>query len=302
MRILLSGASGFLGSRLIPHLRAAGHETVQLVRRAPADASQRRWDPESGVLDPDVLAGVDAVVNLTGANVGERRWTDAYKKVLVNSRVEATTTLAKAIAAAPERPRVLVNASGVNFYRVAGDQPIDEQSPPGEGFLADLCRLWEAATRPAEDAGCRVVLARTGLPLSTGSGILKPVYLQFKLFAGGRMGNGRHYLPWISLPDWLSATEFLLRHDDIAGPVNLTGPEPVTNAEFSATLARLLHRPNLFPVPRLALRAVAGEFAVEALASLRVMPGVLVGHGFPFAHRTVEKALEDALGLTGARR
>jgi uncharacterized protein (TIGR01777 family) len=302
MRILLSGASGFLGSRLIPHLRAAGHETVQLVRRAPDDASQRRWDPVSGVLDPDVLAGVDAVVNLTGANVGERRWTDAYKKVLVNSRVEATTTLAKAIAAAAERPKVLVNASGVNFYRVAGDQPIDEQSPPGEGFLADLCRLWEAATRPAEDAGCRVVLARTGLPLSTDSGILKPVYLQFKLFAGGRMGNGRHYLPWISLPDWLSAMEFVVSHDDIAGPVNLTGPEPVTNAEFSATLARLLHRPNLFPVPRLALRAVAGKFAEEALASLRVMPRVLVEHGFPFAHRTVEEALEDALGLTGARR
>jgi uncharacterized protein (TIGR01777 family) len=302
MRILLSGASGFLGSRLIPRLRAAGHETVQLVRRAPEDAGQRRWDPAAGMLDPTVFAGVDAVVNLTGANVGGRRWTDAYKKVLVDSRVQATSTLANAIANADGRPAVLVNSSAVGFYGDTGDRPVDEQSPPGEGFLADLCRLWEAATRPAEDAGCRVVLARTGLPLSTAEGILKPVYLQFKLFAGGRMGNGRQYLPWISVPDWLSAVEFVLTRDDIAGPVNLTGPEPVTNAEFSATLARLMHRPNLFPVPRLALRTVAGEFGSEAVASQRVLPGVLVGKGFSYAHPTVEEALAQALELKGASR
>ncbi|MFF5227083.1 TIGR01777 family oxidoreductase [Dactylosporangium sp. NPDC000521] len=298
MQILIAGASGFLGGRLVPHLRAAGHQVTRLVRRPVRDPGELRWDPAAGLLDASALAGKDAVINLAGAGVGDRRWTEQYKRTLHTSRVDTTGTLAKAIAAAgPDRPKVLLNSSAVGFYGDTGDRAVDEQSPAGEGFLADLCQVWEAATRPAEDAGTRVALLRTGLPLARDGGLLKPLYLQFKLFAGGRMGSGRQYLPWMSLPDWLNAVEFVLQRD-LAGPVNLTGPEPVTNAEFSAALAKVLHRPNLLPVPGFALKAAAGEFGGEALASQRVLPGVLVREGFPFAHRTVEAALQQAVSAT----
>lgn len=296
MKILLSGASGFLGSRLIPHLREAGHETVQLVRREPADADQRRWNPAAGVFDRAILDDVDAVINLTGANVGGHRWTAAYKRLLIESRVDATNTLARALAANPERPRTFISSSGVDYYGDTGDTAVDEQSPAGDGFLADLCRLWEAATRPAEDAGCRVIHTRTGFPLAKDGGLLKPFYYQFTLFAGGRMGSGRQYMPWISLPDWLAAITYLLEHPDIAGPVNLTGPEPVRNADFSAALGRALHRPSLVPVPGFALRIAVGELADATLESKRVLPRVLAKHGFPFAHKTVDEALTSAVG------
>jgi uncharacterized protein (TIGR01777 family) len=295
VKILLSGASGFLGSRLIPHLRDAGHETVQLVRREPADAGQRRWNPAAGVIDRAIVDDVDAVINLTGANVGSHRWTAAYKRLLIESRVDATTTLARAVAAS-EKTRTFISSSGVDFYGDTGDTPVDEQSPPGDGFLADLCRLWEAATGPAEDAGCRVVHTRTGFPLAKDGGLLKPFYYQFKLFAGGRMGSGRQYMPWISLPDWLAAITYLLDHPDIAGPVNVTGPEPVTNTAFSAALGRALHRPSLVPVPGFALRLAVGELAGATLESKRVLPRVLAEHGFPFAHKTVDEALSWAVG------
>ena len=293
MQILIAGASGFLGQRLIPHLRAGGHQVTPLVRR-PARPGEVRWDPGAGVLDGNVVAAADAVINLAGAGVGEKRWTAQYKKVLVDSRVDTTRTLAMAIAAASNRPKVLLNSSAVGYYGDTGDRTVDETSPAGEGFLADLCKVWEAATRPAEDAGTRVALLRTGFPLDPAGGLLKPVYLQFKLFAGGRMGSGRQYLPWISVPDWLAAITFALERD-LAGPVNLTGPEPVTNAAFSEALARVMHRPNLLPVPGFALRAAVGEFGGEALASQRVLPAVLVREGFGFAHRTVEEALQQAV-------
>ena len=189
-----------------------------------------------------------------------------------------------------------ISSSGVDFYGDTGDTPVDEQSPPGDGFLADLCRLWEAATGPAEDAGCRVIHTRTGFPLATDGGLLKPFYYQFKLFAGGRMGSGRQYMPWISLPDWLAAVTFLLDHPDIAGPVNVTGPEPVTNTDFSAALGRALHRPSLVPVPGFALRIAVGELADATLESKRVLPRVLAEHGFPVAHKTVDEALSWAVG------
>ncbi|MEV4137439.1 TIGR01777 family oxidoreductase [Dactylosporangium sp. NPDC049742] len=298
MQILIAGASGFLGGRLVPHLRAAGHQVTQLVRRPARGPGELRWDPAAGLLDASAVAGKDAVINLAGAGVGDRRWTEQYKRTLRTSRVDTTATLAKAIAAAgAQRPAVLLNSSAVGFYGDTGDRAVDEQSPAGAGFLADLCRVWEAATRPAEDAGTRVALLRTGFPLARDGGLLKPLYLQFKLFAGGRMGGGRQYLPWMSLPDWLGAVEFVLERD-LAGPVNLTGPEPVTNAEFSATLAKVLHRPNLLPVPGFALKAAVGEFGGEALVSQRVLPGVLVREGFPFAHRTVEAALQQAVSAT----
>jgi uncharacterized protein (TIGR01777 family) len=297
MRILLAGASGFLGSRLIPRLRRSGHEVVQLVRRSPEGADQVRWDPGAGTLDRSVVSTVDVVVNLAGAGVADKRWSTAYKKTLIDSRVSSTGLLATAIAEAAEGPKVLLNASGVDFYGDTGDRSVDEQSPPGEGFLADLTRLWEAATRPAEEAGARVVHLRTGMPLAGDGGLLKPLVLQFKLFAGGRMGSGRHYLPWISMPDWLSAVEFLLARDDVSGPVNISGPQPVTNAEFSAALGRVLHRPALVPVPGFALRLAAGELGTAVLESRRVLPGVLVRKGFQFAHPTVEEALRVALDV-----
>ncbi|GAA2634423.1 TIGR01777 family oxidoreductase [Dactylosporangium fulvum] len=294
MQILIAGASGFLGQRLIPHLRSSGHQVTQLVRRPARNAGEVWWDPMAGMVDTAVVSAADAVINLAGAGVGDKRWTAAYKKVLVDSRIDTTTTLARAIAAAEPRPRVLLNSSAVGYYGDTGDRAVDEQSPAGDGFLADLCKVWEAATVPAEDAGTRVVLLRTGLPLARDGGLLKPLYLQFKLFAGGRMGSGRQYLPWISVPDWLAAVTYLL-DADVSGPVNLTGPDPVTNAEFSAALARQLHRPNLFPVPGFALQAVLGEFAGEALVSQRVLPGVLTREGFPFRHRTIDEAMAVAV-------
>nr|BFE65957.1 TIGR01777 family oxidoreductase [Dactylosporangium thailandense] len=293
MQILIAGASGFLGQRLIPHLREAGHQVTPLVRRPPRPG-EVRWDPTAGVLDGTVVAAADAVINLAGAGVGDKRWTAQYKKTIVDSRVDTTRTLARAIAAAPKRPKVLLNSSAVGFYGDTGDRVVDESSPAGEGFLADVCKVWEAATRPAEDAGTRVALLRTGFPLDPAGGLLKPLYLQFKLFAGGRMGDGRQYLPWISVPDWLAAVVFVLERE-LSGPVNLTGPEPVTNAEFSETLARVMHRPNLLPVPGFALKVAVGEFGGEALASQRVLPAVLMREGFPFAHRTVEEALQQAV-------
>ncbi|MGI5237049.1 TIGR01777 family oxidoreductase [Dactylosporangium sp. CA-139066] len=293
MQILIAGASGFLGRHLVSHLRNAGHHVTPLVRRPPRPG-EVRWDPTAGVLDASVVAKADAVINLAGAGVGDKRWTAEYKKVLLDSRVDTTRTIALAVAAAERKPRVLLNASAVGYYGDTGDRAVDESSPAGEGFLADLCKVWEAATHPAEDAGTRVVLMRTGFPLDKEAGLLKPLYLQFRLFAGGRMGDGRQYMPWISVPDWLGAVSFLLDRE-ISGPVNLTGPEPVTNAEFSAALGRVLNRPDLLPVPGFALRMAVGEFGREALASQRVMPAVLVRAGFTFAHQTVDEALQQAV-------
>jgi uncharacterized protein (TIGR01777 family) len=295
MRILLAGASGFLGTTLRRRLADAGHTTVRLVRRDPSGAGEVRWDPGAGILDTDVLADVDAVINLAGAGVADHRWTAAYKQTLRDSRLDTTRTLAQALSQRADRPRILLNSSAVGFYGDTGDTAVDEQSPPGRGFLADLCRVWEAAAGPAADAGVRVVLMRTGLPLSAKGGLLKPLMLPFKLGVGGRLGNGRQYLPWISLADWTAAMEFLLDRDDVAGPVNITGPAPVTNAEFTRALAGVLHRPAVLPVPGFALNVALGEFSREALVSQRVLPAALRTHGFAFQHDTVAAALAEAV-------
>jgi uncharacterized protein (TIGR01777 family) len=253
---------------------------------------------ESGQLAlSGALAGVDAVVNLAGAGVGDHRWTTRYKDLLVSSRVDATTTLAKAIAAQPAgaRPSLLLNASAVGWYGDTGERPVDEETPAGDGFLADLCRVWEAATRPAEEAGVRVVRTRNGLVLHRDGGLLKPMLLQFRLGAGGKMGSGRQYVSWMALDDWLNAMVFLLARTNVAGPVNMVGPDPVTNAEMAKALGAELHRPALLPVPAFALKIVLGEFAGEALGSARVLPGALNRSGFHFAHSTVASALHAAI-------
>lgn len=297
MRIVIAGSSGFLGSHLADRLTNGGHPVTRLVRRKPRAAGEVRWDPAAGELDPAALSGVDAVVNLAGASAAGHRWTERYKAKFRASRVDATSTLARTIAALPAaaRPSLLANASAVGWYGDTGDRAVTEEAPAGEGFLPDLCRAWEAATRPAEEAGVRVVRMRTGLPLHASGGMLKPLLLPFRLFAGGKLSTGRQYMPWISLADWLGAVEFLMSREDIAGPVNLTGPVPVTNAELTSTLARLLHRPAVFTVPRLALRAVLGAFGDESLRSQRVLPGVLEREGFSFAHRDIGSALRAAL-------
>lgn len=297
MRILIAGASGFLGTRLVDRLTTDGHQVTRLVRRAPRTPDERQWNPSAAQLDPAVVADADAVVNLAGAGVADKRWNDEYRKLIRTSRVDSTTTLAITVAGLPaeDRPAVLLNSSAVGWYGNTGDRVVEEDSPAGEGFLADVCRVWEAATRPAEDAGVRVVRLRTGLPLHRDGGLLKPQLLPFKLGIAGKLGSGRQWLPWMSMRDWLDAMMFLLDRDDLAGPVNVVGPNPVTNAEFTRELARQLHRPAIIPIPALALKVVLGGFAHEALTSTRVLPGVLTRAGFRYHHPDLPSALHAAL-------
>lgn len=297
MRILMAGVSGFLGTRLVDRLAADGHQVTRLVRRPPRSPDERQWNPSAAQLDPQVVADADAVVNLAGAGVGDKRWNDDYRKLIRTSRVDSTTTLAITMAGLPatDRPAALLNSSAVGWYGNTGDRTVEEDAPAGEGFLADVCRVWEAATRPAEDAGVRVVRLRTGLPLHRDGGLLKPQLLPFRLGIGGKLGNGRQWLPWISMRDWLDAAVFLLARDDVAGPVNVVGPAPVTNAEFTRELARQLHRPAIMPIPALALKVALGGFAHEALTSARVLPGVLGKAGFPWTHPDLPGALRAAL-------
>jgi uncharacterized protein len=288
MRIVIAGASGFLGQPLMRSLRAARHEITQLVRRAPAKPHEVVWDPATPIRLPE---DTGAVVNLCGASIGHR-WTRPYRREIRDSRVLSTATLAEAVAA--QGIPVLVNASGVGFYGDTGDREVTERSPHGDPsqFLVDVNIEWEAATRAA--GARRVVLLRTGLPLHRSGGFLKPQLLPFRLGIGGKLGNGRQWVPWISLPDWLEAVTFLLEHE-IDGPVNLVGPAPVTNAEWTRTLAKALHRPALMPVPKLGVRLLFGEYADEGYRSFRVKPEVLLAAGFTFRHETAEAALREAL-------
>jgi uncharacterized protein (TIGR01777 family) len=297
MRIVLAGASGFLGTRLRTSLAAQQHTLIRLVRRPAERDDEHRWDPFTGALDPEVLAGSDAVVNLCGAGIGDKRWTDAYKRELVDSRVRPTSSLATALAALPveRRPRLLLNASAIGFYGDTGDATVDESSPAGGGFFPELAQAWEGATARASEAGVRVVRLRSGLVLDSGGGLLRPFALTTRLYLGGPLAGGRHWMPWISIADWTGAIRFLIEHEEISGPVNVVGPDPVRNKDFARALGRALNRPAPWPVPRLALRIVLGEFVHEALASQRVLPGVLTRAGYTFQHPDLESALRAAL-------
>src|SRR5947209_157153 len=259
MRIVVGGSSGFIGTALVDRLRGSGHEVLRLVRRDPAGEDEVAWRPSVEPLDPAVLDGADAAVNLAGVGVGDHRWNEAYKALIRSSRLNSTGALATAVAAAAAPPRVLLNASAVGYYGDTGDREVDESAPPGTGYFPTVCQAWEAATQPAEDAGIRVAHLRTGLVLGPGGGLLKPMLPLFRLGLGGRLGSGRQWMPWISLADEVAAIEFLLSADAVTGAVNLTGPAPVTNAEFTRTLGRVLHRPAVLPVPVAALRVVLGE-------------------------------------------
>ncbi len=294
MRVVAAGVSGFLGTAIVADLRAAGHDVTRLVRRPSAAPDEVRWDPAAGAVDVRLVSRADLVVNLAGAGVDDHRWTDRYRSEIRASRVEPTATLARAIAAGGTRP-VLVNASGVGWYGDTGDREVTERSPRGTGFLADVCRDWEAATEPAEQAGARVLRLRTGIVLGRGGGLIARLLPLARYGLAGRLGSGRQYVPWISLADWLAAVRFLV-DAGTAGPVNLVGPRPVTNAELTAALGRAVHRPTPFAVPAFALRAALPGFADEAaLAGQRALPTVLTEAGFVFAHPTVDAALAAAL-------
>ncbi len=294
LRVVIAGSSGLIGTGLVAGLRRAGHDVIRLVRRDPAGADERRWDPPAGWLEPNALAGADAVINLCGAGIGDKRWTEARKQVLRDSRDTPTEVLATAVA--EHRIGTLVNASAVGFYGDTGDTPVDETAPNGQGFLAALCQEWEAATASAEAAGARVVRVRSGLVLAPSGGLLAKLRPLVTLYAGGRLGSGTQYWPWISLDDEVAAIRFVTEHDTLAGPVNLAGPTEVTNAEFTKALGTALHRPMPWAVPGFALRALLGEFADEGiLIGQRVVPKALDRAGFTFRHQSVGEALAAVL-------
>jgi uncharacterized protein (TIGR01777 family) len=295
--IVVSGASGVLGSALRQSLGARGTPVLQLVRH-PAAEGQLRWDPaaRSAFTDLKPLEGALAAIHFSGASIAGQRWTSSYKRELAASRVDSTRALAAALAGLRQPPKTLMVASAVGFYGDRGDEVLNESSPPGSGFLPELCQLWEAATRAAAEAGIRVVNMRFGVLLNLGPGALEKMLPLFRKGLGGTLGNGRQWMSWISIDDAMAAIQFALATPDLSGPVNITSPNPVTNAEFTRALARQLKRPAVVPAPAPALRLAFGQMADEALlSSARVVPAKLLHAGFGFAHPQIEQALAAVL-------
>ncbi|MFC0628270.1 epimerase [Kribbella deserti] len=325
-KYLLAGSSGFLGTALTKDLSADGHEVVRLVRRTPRRPDEIRWDPAAGELDPSALDGVDVVINLAGANIG-RPWTPTYKAVLRESRVTTTATLARAIAAraattggaaghsagensttdatsdagaggadqAPKLPAFLVQSGTGAYGKDRGDEVLTETATTGDGFLAELTRLWSGAADPAREAGARVAVLRTAVVLDSQGPAFQLLSLPFRLGLGGRLGSGTQYFPVISLTDWIRAVRFVADHDELSGPINLGVPNPPTNAELTKSLASALHRPSIVPVPAIAMKAIVGEFAWELLGSKRAEPAALLDAGFTFNDATIDSVLAAAL-------
>lgn len=298
MKIAVTGASGLIGSALVPALTGDGHSVVRLVRRPERADDEIQWDPPQRRLDASRLADVDAVVHLAGVGIGDHRWSAKHERAVRDSRVDGTTLISETLAGlrADGRPRTLVTASAIGWYGDTGDREVDEAAPAGTDVLADVVKQWEAATAPAQEAGVRVVRIRTGLVCGRKGGLLGKVLPLVKLGVGGRLASGRQYWSWISLPDEIGAIRHVLGDDGISGAVNLTGPAPVTNAEFVATLGRILHRPTVLPVPAFALRIVTGKPFADAgiIAGQRVLPAVLQRTGYRFQHETAEQALRWA--------
>jgi uncharacterized protein (TIGR01777 family) len=296
MHILISGASGLLGTALANDLKGGGHRVSRLVRRSAKAPSEIKWDPAAGRLDPRALDGVDALVNYSGAGLGDRPWTRSYVELLYQSRLDATRTLVKAMHRASNPPAVFLCQSGANFYGDTGGRTVDETAASSsDSLLADLCRRWEAAAAQAP-AETRTVHLRTGIVIAPGGGAIGKLLLPLRLGVGGPLGSGQQYWPWISLPDNVAATSFLLEHD-ISGPVNLVAPEPATVNDLVAALAQALDRPAKLRVPDAILAAALGRMAKEVLlSSIRIEPAVLASAGFTFGHPTIGAAAQWLAG------
>jgi len=297
MKVAVTGSSGLIGSALVAALRADGHEVIRLVRTAPAAPDAIAWDPRAdrGTLDPRSLDGVTAVVHLAGAGVADKRWTPGYQAEIRDSRVQGTRALASALAAMAAPPRVLLSGSAIGWYGDTGGREVTEADPAGSGFLADVVRDWEAAAEGAVRAGIRVVTLRSGLVLSPRGGMLGRMLPLFRLGLGGRIGSGRQVMSWIGLSEWVAIARFLLGRDDISGPVNLTTPSPVTNAEFTSALAAAVHRPAVMVAPAPALKLALGGVSSDILSSARVLPRRLLDEGYQFRHPAIAGALAAEL-------
>jgi uncharacterized protein (TIGR01777 family) len=296
MRVAITGSSGLIGTALRHALEADGHEVIRIVRSGAREPGMVRWDLASGDIDTAGVEGVDGVVHLAGAGIADKRWTEARKQEILDSRTTGTDLIARAVASLDRKPRVLVSAAGVNAYGDRGDEVLTEVSEPGDGFLADVVLAWEAAAQPAEDAGLHVPRIRSGLVLDRSGGALAKMLPLFRFGLGGRLGSGQQWWPWITLADEVRAIRFLLEAD-ISGPVNLAAPNPVTNAVFTKTLGAVMSRPTVLPVPSFGPKLLlGGELAEELLfTSMRVVPAVLTEAGFKFLHADLETALRAVL-------
>ena len=296
MKILVTGASGLVGTELAPLLESEGHETLRLVRNAPASEREVRWNPSAGTIDAAALEGVDAAVHLAGENLAEGRWTDEKKRRIRESRVKGTRLISETLAGLARQPEVLVSASAVGFYGSRGDEVLTEQSAAGDDFLAQVCREWEEATAAAEGARIRVVHLRFGVILSGRGGALKKMLTPFRLGVGGKLGDGRQYMSWVTLDDAVGAIEHALSDKTLSGPVNVVAPRPVTNKEFTKAMGSALSRPTFFTVPAFAARLAFGEMAdATLLSSQRAEPARLQESGFVFKYPEIEGALRHVL-------
>lgn len=302
MDVLVSGSHGFIAGGLIPRLRAGGHRVLRLVRGTPEGSDDVVWDPDASNIDAARLEGVDAVVHLAGAGIGDKKWTPARKELILQSRTRGTGLLARTLAELRDPPRVLVSGSAVGYYGDRGDEVLTEDSGPGHDFTAEVCQAWEAATAPAEAAGVRVVHVRTGIVLAAHGGVLDRLLLPFKLGLGGRVGSGRQYMSWITLDDEVGAIVHALDTDALSGAVNLAAPDPATNAELTAALGRALHRPTVLPTPLLPLKVIYGAELVQSLLvdGQRVSSAKLVASGYEFMHPGLDEALRAVLGAPAA--
>jgi len=297
MQILISGSHGLVGAALVGCFRTGGHDVVRLVRgSSSSDEPVVRWDPQRGTIDGPALDRFDVVIHLAGENIAGRRWTATQKARIRDSRVNGTRLLAESLADRDHPPRVLICASAIGYYGDRGDEELNEESSSGEGFLAEVCREWEAAAEPAVTAGIRVVPVRFGMILSSRGGALQKMLLPFRLCLGGVIGSGRQYWSWVTLDDVLGIIEHVMTNEQLAGPVNGTSPNPLTNREFTAALGQALRRPTLFPMPAFAARLVLGGMADELLlSSTRVLPQRLLETGYKFRYPDLNNALFDIL-------
>lgn len=295
--IAITGASGLIGSSLSAWLRAAGHRVVPMVRSRQTQAGVARWSPHAGLVDARELDGVDVVVHLAGESIATLRWTPKKKRRIRDSRAEGTHALASSLASLPAKPEALLCASGVHYYGDRKDAVLDESSPPGQGFLSEVCREWELAADPAREAGIRVAHLRHSMVLSSQGGALPKMLIPFKLGLGGVLGSGGQWMSWIALEDVVRIFEAVIEAPELEGPINCVAPEPVTNREFTRTLGRVLQRPTFLPVPGAVLRLALGEMADSLLlGSMRAVPGRLLEHGFGFTYERLEPALRSVLG------